>query len=357
MSQLWIGNFTFEDQLIQPRNASAIVQRLEAELAPCLAAAASPEDFILCPEAVDDTYLLYLEKFGWAPPQLISPAQLDGVTDQIHELQPWGVNQQVRRLGKKLGIKSAFPSDDSVRLVNSRSFSFKMSQETGCLLTGESIVTSISGLSETLNTEAFLQGFVIKSEFGQSGRGQLMGSVPSLTSKQFDWVRKRLNQGEQLFLEPRLDVITEFGIQWDIPQSGTPPNLFGITKLQCYKNGGYAGSTTSLLPNDDPELESIIAIQRLAVTEMQRQGYFGPVGIDAMLFQQKESPRQIRPLQDINARWTMGRLAIHWAERCFPDQPNVSWLHCLEKPTPSALRTSPDHVGGKPVQHVTWCSR
>ncbi|OYW15327.1 MAG: hypothetical protein B7Z55_15100, partial [Planctomycetales bacterium 12-60-4] len=52
-----------------------------------------------------------------------------------------------------------------------------------------------------------------------------------------------------------------------------------------------------------------------AGNELQAAGYFGPVGIDAMWYRDANGKLACRPLQDINARWTMGRLALGWRRR------------------------------------------
>ena len=43
---------------------------------------------------------------------------------------------------------------------------------------------------------------------------------------------------------------------------------------------------------------------------VQQLGYFGPLGIDAMQYRDEAGAIRLRPLQDVNARYTMGRLAL-----------------------------------------------
>ncbi|MBI5760512.1 MAG: hypothetical protein HZA46_18510 [Planctomycetales bacterium] len=60
--------------------------------------------------------------------------------------------------------------------------------------------------------------------------------------------------------------------------------------------------------------------------EVQRRGYFGPLGIDAMLFRDDAGQTRLRPIQDVNARYTMGRLALGW-RRFLKLNEFGSWLH------------------------------
>ena len=62
-----------------------------------------------------------------------------------------------------------------------------------------------------------------------------------------------------------------------------------------------------------------------AAHSVQQLGYFGPLGIDAMLYETPDGQRRWRPLQDINARWTMGRVALGW-KRIVPASQHATWL-------------------------------
>ena len=85
---------------------------------------------------------------------------------------------------------------------------------------------------------------------------------------------------------------------------------------------------------------------------------------------QDRSPR-LRPLQDINARWTMGRLSLGFRSRLAPGDVGA-WVHLrcpaqtlvaasdwwrrLKSDIPNEvqlLRASPLTLGGKAVRHAT----
>lgn len=354
MPSLWIGVFSFEDQLAGRQNQSAVVRRFEAELTPCLAAATSPGDYVLCAEEVDEEYFERLNEIEIVSPVFITPEQIPELQGEITQVCPWGWTDQARGLAKELGIQDESPFHEAVLLTNSRRYSLMLSRQLNCTLPAEVEVFSISELKRALKQAEFADGFVIKSEFSQSGRGQIMSRESVLSEKEHGWANKRFENRHTLYLEPKLLPVNEFGIQWEIPQQGSPV-LFGITALSSGRNGQFESSTVNIGFDSFPGLEWIIEIQKEACCEIQRAGYFGPVGIDAMIYEAPDGKRMHRPLQDINARWTMGRLAICWANVCFPGEKHVMWSHGNKRPSHNAIPTSPQIIGGQPVRHQTWC--
>jgi hypothetical protein len=115
-------------------------------------------------------------------------------------------------------------------------------------------------------------------------------------------------------------------------------------------------------------LPAVETALRLA-TRLQKLGYFGPLGVDAMQYRDDAGRGRLRRLQDINARYTMGRLALGF-RRILPAGWCGSWLHfrakCLTVPAiefsvnemqrliPREARlvsTSPRQIGSRPAAH------
>lgn len=364
MPALWVGNLDFEEQLQGQLHPSKSVRRHIAELTPCLVAVMQPGDYLLCPLTVPQSFQSYCEDTGCSDRKMLDLRSFDQIAemiDDIDEIQPWGWSPSIAVIANLLGIADRGPTAEHVSQANSRAFSFALSQQLDCGLDGEVEIRSIQELESAVSNRAFSNGCVVKLEFGQSGRGQIISRNAKLDTREINWIRNRLARktrpGERLFLEPKLNSLAEFGIQWDLPVDGEP-RLHGITQLQSSARGQYV--STIVRPDISEwqsQLDEILRFQEKAVREVQSLGYFGPVGIDAMIYQDRSGDRRLRPLQDINARWTMGRLAIKWADICFPHQDRVFWVHSTERPTPDAICTSSETVGGEPVKHRTWCHR
>ena len=356
MPTLWVGNFSFEEELQGKFQRSQKLQRFESELAPCLIAAMNPDDYLLCPESLDNAFLEKFSRLGLRSANFVAAPEISTLAGKVNSITPWGWTDAVGQLATQLGVKQTSPTVESVFKVNSRKFSFDLSQRLKCQVMGECEVQSLEELELATQQHPSPDGWILKQEFGQAGRGQSWVRDGQLNDAVRSWVLKRLKMDGLLFLEPILKPIVEFGVQWDIPLQGSP-GLLGFTVLASSSHGGYESSIVRPELEHNKELKKIIEFQTAAIRETQATGYFGPVGIDAMVFLNTDQKRCLRPIQDVNARWTMGRLAMCWAGVCFPDESKVQWSHQAEPPTAEAIRTSPEFVGGQPVRHATWCHR
>jgi hypothetical protein len=182
------------------------------------------------------------------------------------------------------------------------------------------------------------------------------------------WGRRRLERGEPTFFEPWVEAIAEYGCQFTVPPAGAP-TLEGITGLLTDAQGTYRGSrlfgakeTSSILPRDVRQL-----VER-AAERIQQAGYFGPLGIDVMQYRGPAGEIAWRALQDINARLTMGRVALGLRSLVAPHE-IADWLHVrwsaggaegdcarLAASLPAearVVRLSPLEIGGHPASRGT----
>lgn len=385
MTRLFVGNFSFEQSLAGSENLSRPVARLEAELAWIWLAVADDGDEILSPIEFESTDWGHFRDLGCPRVRALSPASLS--TSKATRLVPWGWTPRVRALAKSLGIPVHAPDQETVQRVNSRAFGAELSQRMDALLPGEGVASSLEeavSLVENLIQQG--EKWIIKPNHGQAGRGQIRGDGP-LQDRARVTVERMIARGP-VHVEPVLTPVMEVGGQWDIPCQGEP-KLVGLTRLFSRENGGYAGTAFDLSGLSDELGNRLISLQARAVAEVQQEGYFGPVGIDAMIFQSQNGIR-VRAIQDLNARWTMGRIAWEWS-RCwqtrFPasrserDSPHPEmnghfcdemtsspvgdvaegiatsqgrWISSASPLSPKAILLSPETLGGLPVQNRIW---
>ena len=354
MPRLFLGNFEFEHRLADlSRQLSRNLERINAELAMSWLAIADDGDLIWTPQQIEPEFLDRLRQSGL--PTVIPVTSLDNLPADL-EVVPWGWTDEVRRFCDVRGWRQNIPSQAAVRATNSRRFSSDLEQEWQVGLAGAGQVGSLDDVQQRIKQFDPASRWVIKAEFGMSGRERIVGSgIPG--DSQSRWIQKRLEDDGILFFEPWVDRVSEVGIQIEIPQSGAPV-LVGVVPLMSDERGQYSGSEFAPKAADSilATWDAAITISLQAASRAQQLGYFGPIGIDAMQYRDHEGVTRFRPLQDINARWTMGRLSLGW-RRFLNANESGSWRFGTTNLSDTAncrvIETSPRTIGGSPAHHVS----
>jgi hypothetical protein len=238
------------------------------------------------------------------------PPELSGT------LVPWGWTPAARdlaeRLAKRWGHSLKIPPLMEVSQVNSRVQRWQWEQELGLALPGSRVIDSLSDFPSALrDLPDSAAGWILKANFGMSGREAIRGVGDKVTEPQRRFFEQRLAATGPLVLEPLLDAMAEAGVQWELSQNGTIA-LVGVAE-QVAAGGSWQGSGWSSEPVPAAWREAVEAT-RLVAQKVSAAGYFGPLGIDVMRYRDAAGHERLRPLQDLNARFTMGRLALGWRD-------------------------------------------
>lgn len=351
MRKLFVGNFSFEDRGTAPLKGPPA--RLAAELAVVWLSVAEDGDEIFCPETISDDFWERMSRLTGARVRGIRPESLGDTAAEM--LVPWGHTPETRSLAGRLRLRIEAPPQAAVWQVNSREFAWTIEQFLGVALPGSAPVRTLKELeSHLLAVRSEGDRWIIKSNLSQSGRGQLRVSGAILTDEQSRWVERRLRRQQVLVVEPFLDRVAELGVQWDIPEQA-PPRLLGMTRLHVNDRGAYLGTSFDIVDIPPDIIDSILATQQTAVVRLREAGYFGPLGIDAMIHRRSDGRPVGRALQDINARWTMGRIAWEWRRRLGNEAGGPgAFLMAASPPYPDAVALSPDLVGEDPCRWKCW---
>lgn len=230
---------------------------------------------------------------------------------------PWGWTANAIKLGERTGaIVKAVPLE-IVKRVNSKLFSFKIEQELGVLMEGAATASSFEELQEVIRAGS--QGssdkkWVIKSHYGFAARDRVLGRGSVLDQASEVWVKKKFEKGETLIFQPWLEVLREYGVTMEIGESGSL-QIVGISDLQT--NGAGTGVGYLLArPIDNIRLGQLKEIAEEVGRRVFAEGYFGPIGFDAL-----EHTRGLHPLLEINARYTMGFVALAVERELRPKEP------------------------------------
>jgi hypothetical protein len=159
--------------------------------------------------------------------------------------------------------------------------------------------------------------FCLKPRLGSSGRGRVLGRDGDPDTAAIRGALPRLARCGGAILEPWLDRTRDLSVSFLIGEArdGPPLHLLGsLTSIQ--RDAGvplghhgeidsrgriYSGSTF-----DDALRE---AGSELALAASER-GYRGPCGVDALTFRGPDGADTLRPTVELNARFTMGIVAL-----------------------------------------------
>ncbi len=333
---LW-GNFDFEHELASSSYApNRNLQRLAAELSCHLLGLAETGDAVCLPVLPPAEFLTaFREQFGVSLTCVESPLRTAAIGEATERrFQPWGWSDAARRVATQIGAKIDAPSSEAVRLANSRRVSVEIERELGLDLASSRVIAEFADLelavadcAQRATCSPDTLRWVIKAEFGMSARERVVGRGTALPEPTRRWIEKRLEKGEWLIFEPWLDRVAEFGIMMSIHRSSAAKSadaqieLLAVTELltdstgryvgsQCLPNGGFEQA----MPHGELIANAVTEVQRFA-RRIAQLGYFGPLGIDVMLYRNHIGELAIRPIQDVNARYTMGFIARRLCER------------------------------------------
>jgi hypothetical protein len=302
-SRLWYMNADFEVELahtVGPYRRLPTFEALNRRLAPHLLWLARAGDALLLSEPWPVSLQREAER---RRVELISTERL--TPQSTRTFTPWGWTPSAVASGEQAGAIVRPVPLEVVARVNSKLWSHALEIELGLSLPGAATASTFEELEEVV-AHACPQAYekwVIKNEFGFAARERVLGRGPVLLEPQAKWSRRRLAKGETLIFQPWLEVVREYGTAMEISRDGAL-RILGISDLQT--NG--AGTGTGYILGRPPapvragELERIA---RLVGERLFKEGYYGPVGIDAL-----EHQGGFHPLLEINARYTMGFVAV-----------------------------------------------
>jgi hypothetical protein len=166
---------------------------------------------------------------------------------------------------------------------------------------------------------------VIKQAIGLAGSNALRLFEPELLETQRRWIVNSLAGGHSLVIEPWLERIVDFSVQLEM----TPGvlKLVGYTGLLNDSKGQYQGNWAEshhhtrvpaavIAPFRAAQNISRHILQLYAEIfaqlekELQALKFQGPLGIDAFVYRDASGVARLKPVVEINPRYTMGRVMV-----------------------------------------------
>jgi len=295
---------------------------------------------------------------------------------RVWDVVPWGWSESAVAVFRKAGLSVVAPDGDVVRSINSRQFqsTFDAAIEIDGTERVESFGTLCRSLSEVTAAikaacEYSQRGWVIKADLSHASRNRLLGTSIGFRIEHRTWLESRFESGECVYVEPWVERISECGLQFLVTRSGSPAAttaFVGAAEMLTDEAGRYRGSIVRSALHDAMWQPAIDHGHRIA-DSAAAQGYFGPLGIDCMVFRcPRHNRRWLRFSHDINGRLTMGRIALSLRQFLEPGETGA-WIHAEKNPGlrngktadevfPEGVRiihTSPGRIGEKAVRTGT----
>jgi hypothetical protein len=174
----------------------------------------------------------------------------------------------------------------------------------------------------------------LKPRMGTSGRGRVDFRADEITGPDSAGARQLARRLPHLascggaVLEPWLERVTDLSASLWIEADGTVV-IVGSLELLTTPSGGWRGHRGELdsrgrVFSGRPEDESLREAAAALAGGAAGEGYFGPAGLDALVFLEPDpaddrTPRErLRPVVELNARYTMGIVTIGAIRRALP---------------------------------------
>jgi hypothetical protein len=285
--------------------------------------------------SIQSPKLAGLEPWGWSPdiielfkPLLSRLVPADGGNSEFAQSLMNHHSMSPRHLGR------IFSKAWSVDFLNKwlekhpdQSLLFGTREDAGKTYTQWNCV--FNAISQTLKTHSRA---MIKAPFGTSGmQVKQITQIDELDGPLGGWIRRILREQNEIIVEPYLNRISDLSIQLKIQENET--SLLEVRQFITGSHHEYRGTLLgSKLFNLEPHALRFFysafkqwkKFLRDLGDQLRATGYRGPAGVDAFLWQTPEGAIRLKPLVELNPRWTMGRVALELEKKLIPGL-NGAW--------------------------------
>lgn len=215
-------------------------------------------------------------------------------------LSPFAVTPYVQAMCKEFMIENNTPSIDIIKKVNSKIFSVNINNKIN--KNNSKIVSSTEELVAVGRDLLQTSSFIIKDEYGVSGKGNLLIDSISILERVSAYIgaQERKGKSVRFIIEPFFIKKLDFSCQFSIDTKGEF-KLISVQKL-LNTNFSYLGSFTADKSFMDMlEANDYFEKMRYVGNELYRSGYFGDVCVDSMVLDDDS----IYAIVEVNARKSM----------------------------------------------------
>lgn len=323
------------------------MQNLQSDYAALLAFMGHESDIVLVKTSPSIGHLKNLATAGFQIPEFIKEADIKTLKiRKFWTFEPWGWSPEAKKIFSPLKSRLIKPIKDHDRSpasaaesVFSKTVAAGIREKLNLDITPTLRCATIQELSDAIDRLTLTSPtnvMVLKSSFSASGRGMIRVKNRQIDAKQLTWAQSVIERDGHVLVEPWLDKVLDLSAHVDIAQDGLV-RFIGFTRFWTDARGQYKGHILGRMLDDcGPEIlgpwhqdngwRSRLHATAMSVGhEIFNRGYYGPMGIDAFIYRDS-SGLQLRPLVEINPRYSMGRLALAIAPRITAKRCGI-WIH------------------------------
>jgi hypothetical protein len=313
-------------------------------------------DVVLVPERPSEEILNSHQNAGFPVPEFVELA--DGRIDpasslcqrKIGSLRPWAwapdsinlLDPLFCRTSDSRNAKQCFNADIARLYSKAWSADFLRKVLARCVpaawvCSEQEAGVAVDSVKEALGAIAAIRKrghhrVVVKEAYGFAAANSIRLWEPEILPAQVQWLTHALEDGGQLVVEPWLERELDFSIQLEMgPRNLT---LCGYTGLVNGRKGQFLANWAepdygqSLPANmaflfgtsaQIGEIQDLYAeVFSLLEDELKRVDFVGPISIDSFVYRSAEGFCRLKPVVEINPRYTMGRLTLELMKHAWP---------------------------------------
>ena len=303
------------------------------------------DDIVLVERRPSVEFLSGIKQAGFALPEFVESSQQVSLTRRkLGRLRPWAWGpdsfDRLKPLFANVTAEqrtAAQRFNEGIAQLYSKAWSAQFLQKVlsdspaaSWLCTENEAGMAVGSLEAALAAIQAIRGrghhkIVAKEALGLAGSNALRLFEPELLDPQRRWMTNALRGGRKLVIEPWLEREVDFSVQLEMTTAGL--KLCGYTGLVNDAKGQFQANWAephhhTRIPASvvarfgEPAnlarriLDLYASILSLLESELHRAEYLGPVGIDAFVYRTPQGDCRLKPVVEINPRYTMGRLTV-----------------------------------------------
>ena len=303
------------------------------------------DDIVLVNEKPSVEFLSGIKQAGFPLPEFVATKNVRELQKRkLGSLRPWAWGPDSFELlkpvfaavtGENRADESRF--NEKIARLYSKSWSadflrkiISESSKTNWLCDENEIGVAVNSLDEALKTitkirERGHHKVVVKESFGVAGSNALRLFEPEILSSQKRWLENAFAKKRELVVEPWLERALDFSMQLEMGAHGL--KLCGFTGLLNDARGQFMANfaeshhhkripsqIVSLFREPANISNQLLEFYDIVFAKLKEElrcvDFIGPIGIDAFVYHDATGAAKLKPVVEINPRYTMGRVLV-----------------------------------------------